>query len=71
MDGAEFSSFAWRYQSPITYVKGITIMSNSMMDLKKYFETPEKPVTNAEMAEFWRSLTEAEKDYFKNAQLTK
>ena len=65
MDGAEFSSFAWRYQSPITYVKGITIMSNSMMDLKKYFETIEPQKTAAFVKISKKALAkELEKDGF-------
>lgn len=34
-------------------------------DLKKFFSTEDRPVLNAEMQEFWKSLTEEEKEQFK------
>ena len=42
---------------------------NSIKDLKNYFGE-NKPVATTEMMEFWKSLTDAEKVYFKNAQLS-
>lgn len=42
---------------------------NSMLDIKKYLGTPEKPLPSAEFAEFWTSLTEEEKDKFKKTPL--
>jgi len=36
----------------------------SIMDLKKFFDTPDKPINMAEFNEFWKSLSEEEKiDY--------
>lgn len=40
------------------------------MDLKGFFGTEENPVTPKEMTEFWKSLTDEEKDYYKNAKLS-
>lgn len=42
---------------------------NSIVDLKKYLGTKERPVDHSEMNEFWKSLTEEEKEEFKNAEL--
>lgn len=42
---------------------------NSIVDIKKYLGTPERPVSMQEMNEFWQSLTEAEKQEFKSTQL--
>lgn len=39
-------------------------MKRNVGALKKWLGTPEQPVSTAEMAEFWKSLTEAEKDEF-------
>lgn len=44
---------------------------NTMMDLKKFLGTEENPVSNTEMAEFWKSLTDEEKEEFKNTELPK
>lgn len=43
---------------------------NSITDLKTFFSTPEKPVSLQEIREFYRDLSEDEKDYYKNADLT-
>lgn len=42
---------------------------NSLTDLKRFLGTPEQPVSNAEWVEFWKSLTDEEKDEFRNAEL--
>ena len=42
---------------------------NSIVDIKKYLATPEKPVTNAEFTNFWNSLTEEEKQEYKKTEL--
>jgi hypothetical protein len=42
---------------------------NSLVDLKKYLSTPERPVSTKEMHEFWESLTEEEKKEFKSTSL--
>jgi hypothetical protein len=42
---------------------------NSIVDLKKYLGTPERPVSTQEMNEFWHSLTEEEKKEFKSTPL--
>ena len=39
---------------------------NSIADLKRYLGTPERPVSNQEMQEFWSSLTDEEKVEFKD-----
>lgn len=42
---------------------------NSIVDLKKYLGTQDRPVSSQEMSEFWNALTEEEKIEFKNAEL--
>lgn len=42
---------------------------NSIVDLKKYLGTEERPVDNAEFQEFWKELTEEEKVEFKSTEL--
>jgi hypothetical protein len=42
---------------------------NSLKEIKEFFSTPEKPVGNTEMAQFWKSLTDDEKAYYKSAPL--
>ena len=44
---------------------------NSIVDLKKFFGTPERPVGNQEFKEFWLSCTEQEKTEFKTTPLPK
>lgn len=41
-----------------------------MLDLKKFFSTPERPVTNGEMMDYWKSLTEDEKKAHKELDLS-
>lgn len=43
---------------------------NSVKDIKDYFSTAEKPVSTGEMMEFWKSLSDGEKDYYKNVNLS-
>ncbi len=43
---------------------------NTVKDLKSFLSTPEKPVSNGEMMEFWKSLTDEEKEQFKTADLS-
>lgn len=44
-------------------------MPNSVAELKVYFSTTEKPVPAKEMMEFWKSLSDEEKEYYHNAEL--
>lgn len=44
---------------------------NSIMDIKKYLHTEENPLSMAEFNEFWKLLTEEEKEEFKNTELPK
>jgi predicted metal-dependent hydrolase len=44
---------------------------NSIVDLKKYLGTPERPVSMQEMNEFWGSLTDEEKKEFRSTPLPK
>lgn len=37
---------------------------DSVTKLKTYFSTPDNPVGAREFMEFWKSLTDGEKDYF-------
>jgi hypothetical protein len=39
---------------------------NSVQKLKDAFGCPSRPVSNLEFMEFWKSLTEAEKDYYRS-----
>lgn len=43
---------------------------NTMKDLKEFFNSPEKPVSLSEIKEFWESLSDEEKVYYKNADLS-
>lgn len=42
---------------------------NTIVGLKKYLSTPERPVSSQEMTEFWNSLTDEEKLEFKRTEL--
>lgn len=44
---------------------------NSIVDIKKYLGTPERPVSMQEMNEFWGSLTDEEKKEFRSTPLPK
>ena len=39
-------------------------------DIKVYFSAAEKPVSTGEMMEFWNSLSDREKVYYKNVNLS-
>lgn len=43
---------------------------NSVKDLKDFFNTPEKPVSSSQMMEFWKTLTDEEKSYYRGAELS-
>lgn len=43
---------------------------NSVTDLKKFFSTPEKPLTTKEFMDFWSTLPPEEKEYYKSADLS-
>ena len=45
------------------------MLGNSVADLKAYFSTEKKPVPAKEMMDFWKSLSEEEKEYYKQAEL--
>ncbi len=42
---------------------------NSMVEIRKFLETPSMPLSMKEFSEFWKSLTEAEKAEYKAADL--
>lgn len=42
---------------------------NSIVDIKKYLTTDDMPVSSKEMSDFWNSLSEDEKEEYKNAEL--
>lgn len=42
---------------------------NSIVDIKRFLNDPENPVSNEEFKEFWGSLSEEEKEDFKNTYL--
>lgn len=44
---------------------------NSMVDIKKFLSTPERPLTMQEFKEFWESCTEEEKEEFRQEVLPK
>jgi hypothetical protein len=43
---------------------------NTIKTLREFFTTEEKPVSLSEMSEFWKSLTELEKAYYKTCDLS-
>lgn len=43
---------------------------NTVAQLKDYFGTDEKPVSAKEMMDFWKSLSEEQKEYYKTAELS-
>ncbi len=45
-------------------------MPNSMADIKKFLSTPEKPVSAKEAIVFWETLSEKDKEYYRNVDLT-
>ncbi len=44
---------------------------NSLVEIRKYLETPDRPLPMKEFTDFWRSLSEEEKTEYKNADLGK
>lgn len=42
---------------------------NSIVDIKKFLTTEENPLSGAEFTAFWQSLSDEEKDEFKNTEL--
>lgn len=44
---------------------------NSIVDIKKFLSTQENPVSTQEFHEFWNSLSDEEKEQFKNEKLPK
>lgn len=44
-------------------------MSNTIAQLKEFFQSGGKTLTNGELREFWSSLTDDEKDYYKMVDL--
>jgi hypothetical protein len=42
---------------------------NTLMEIKKFLSTPDNPVGTAEMSEFWKSLSDEEKEDFKTTEL--
>lgn len=45
---------------------------NSITEIRAFFASdPEHPLKENEFAEFWKSLTEAEKNEFRHADLTR
>jgi hypothetical protein len=45
------------------------LAENTVKALKDFFSTAERPVGTSEMMEFWKSLSDEEKAYFKTAEL--
>lgn len=37
----------------------------TLIEIKAFFGTPERPVTAPEMTKFWQSLTDSDKEYYK------
>lgn len=44
-------------------------MINSIVDLRKYLGTKDRPVSTGEMTDFWHSLSTEEKEEFKSTKL--
>lgn len=42
----------------------------SVKELKDFFSTPEKPCSSSEIMDFWKSLSEEDKAYYKDLQLS-
>lgn len=43
---------------------------NTVFDLKRYFSVPGKPpITNKEMSEWWKSLSDEDKEYYRTVKL--
>jgi len=46
------------------------MLGHSVADLKDWFGQGSRKVESKEMVEFWKSLTDEEKEEFKNAELS-
>lgn len=46
-------------------------VDNSIVDIKKFLSTEERPVSMSEFNEFWKTLTDEEKAEFKKTPLPK
>jgi uncharacterized protein YdaT len=44
---------------------------NTISEIKKYFEKDAEPISTAEFNEFWKSLSEQEKEEFRTSDLSK
>ena len=44
--------------------------ANTVTELKEFFSTPEKKCSTAEFMDFWKALSDEEKDYYKTAALS-
>jgi hypothetical protein len=44
-------------------------MPNGMTELKEFLSTPDNPISPKEMIDFWMTLTEEEKEYYRNVEL--
>jgi hypothetical protein len=42
---------------------------NTITEIKEFFNSKEKPLSAAEVMEFWKSLSDEEKEYYKHAEL--
>lgn len=42
---------------------------NGTKELIAFFSIPEHPVTASEFMSFWKSLTDEQKDYYRNAKI--
>lgn len=45
--------------------------TNSLVEIMHFLSTPDRPVKSGEFQEFWKTLTDEEKDEFKRADLQK
>ena len=43
---------------------------NSIVELREFFSIPGRPVSASEMMEFWKSLSDEDKVYYKSAPLS-
>lgn len=50
--------------------EGAIMPENSMADLMKFFSTDENKVKPSEFREFWATLSDEEKEHFKNADIS-
>jgi hypothetical protein len=45
------------------------LSENTITQIKEFFNSEEKPLKTAEVMEFWKSLSDEEKEYYKHAEL--